>query len=63
VAKLARIRSAFIVFYFRQCTKTLPMGLIYAVRVDGVKDWKIYLYVYMPVMKTTYVADMTGEFK
>lgn len=53
---LPTIASAFIVFYFRQCTKAFPMELIDAARVDGVKDWKIYLYVYMPVMKTTYAA-------
>lgn len=53
---LPTIASAFIVFYFRQCTKAFPMELIDAARVDGVKDWKIYLYVYMPVMKSTYAA-------
>ncbi len=53
---LPTIASVFIVFYFRQCTKAFPSELIDAARVDGVKDWKIYLYVYMPVMKTTYAA-------
>ena len=53
---LPTIASAFIVFYFRQCTKAFPGELIDAARVDGVKEWKIYLYVYMPVMKTTYAA-------
>jgi lactose/L-arabinose transport system permease protein len=53
---LPTISSAFIVFYFRQCTKAFPSELIDAARVDGVKEWKIYLYVYMPVMKTTYAA-------
>ncbi len=53
---LPTIASAFIIFYFRQCTKAFPLDLIDASRVDGVKEWKIYLYVYMPVMKTTYAA-------
>lgn len=53
---LPTIASAFIIFYFRQCTKAFPSELIDASRVDGVKEWKIYLYVYMPVMKTTYAA-------
>ncbi|MFC5076816.1 Lactose transport system permease protein LacG [Vibrio thalassae] len=53
---LPTIASVFIVFYFRQCTKAFPSELIDAARVDGVKDWKIYLFVYMPVMKTTYAA-------
>ena len=53
---LPTIASVFIVFYFRQCTKAFPGELIDAARVDGVKEWKIYFYVYMPVMKTTYAA-------
>jgi lactose/L-arabinose transport system permease protein len=53
---LPTIASVFIVFYFRQCTKAFPQELIDAARVDGVKDWKIYLFVYIPVMKTTYAA-------
>lgn len=50
------VGSVFIVFYFRQCTKAFPPELIDAARVDGVKDWKIFLYVYIPVMKSTYAA-------
>ncbi|MGB5444212.1 MAG: carbohydrate ABC transporter permease [Psychromonas sp.] len=53
---LPTIASVFIVFYFRQCTKAFPAELISAARVDGVKEWKIYFYIYMPVMKTTYAA-------
>jgi len=53
---LPTIASVFIVFYFRQCTKAFAHELIDAARVDGVKDWKIYLFVYIPVMKTTYAA-------
>ena len=53
---LPTLAAVFVVFYFRQCTKAFPSELIDAARVDGVKDWKIYLYIYMPVMKTTYAA-------
>ena len=52
------ISSVFIIFYFRQCTKAFPTELIDAARVDGVQDWKIFLYVYIPVMKTTYAAAL-----
>jgi len=55
-AILPTVAAVFIIFYFRQCTKAFPSELIDAARVDGVKDWKIYLYIYMPVMKTTYAA-------
>jgi len=53
---LPTIASVFVIFYFRQCTKAFPHELIDAARVDGVKDWKIYVFVYIPVMKTTYAA-------
>ncbi len=50
------VAMVFIIFYFRQCTKSFPSELLDAARVDGIKDWKIYLFIYMPVMKTTYAA-------
>ncbi len=53
---LPGLGAVFIVFYFRQCTKAFPKELIDAARVDGVKDWKIFFYIYMPVMKNTYAA-------
>ncbi|UAB71028.1 carbohydrate ABC transporter permease [Vibrio sp. SCSIO 43132] len=53
---LPGLSAVFIIFYFRQCTKAFPRELIDAARVDGVKDWKIFLYIYMPVMKNTYAA-------
>ena len=55
---LPTLSSVFIIFYFRQCTKAFPTELIDAARVDGISDWKIFLYVYMPVMKTTYAAAL-----
>lgn len=50
------IASAFIIFYFRQCTKTFPRELIDAARVEGVAEWKIFLYVYFPIMRSSYSA-------
>ncbi|RKF14267.1 carbohydrate ABC transporter permease [Alginatibacterium sediminis] len=53
---LPTIASVFIVFYFRQCTKVFPKELIDAARVDGVKEWRIFVFVYWPVMRSTYAA-------
>jgi lactose/L-arabinose transport system permease protein len=50
------VSSIFIVFYFRQCSKSFPLELIDAARVEGVKEWKIFAYVYIPVMKATYAS-------
>jgi lactose/L-arabinose transport system permease protein len=50
------IASIFIIFYFRQATKAFPSELRDAARVDGLKEWQIFLYIYMPVMRSTYAA-------
>ena len=50
------VASAYIVFYFRQSTKAFPPELRDAARVDGLKEWQIFLYVYVPVMRSTYAA-------
>ena len=53
---LPMIASAFIIFYFRQATKAFPPELRDAARVDGLKEWQIFLYIYVPVMRSTYAA-------
>jgi lactose/L-arabinose transport system permease protein len=53
---LPAIASIFIIFYFRQATKAFPAELRDAARIDGLKEWQIFLYVYLPVMRSTYAA-------
>lgn len=53
---LPTIGSAFVVFYFRQSTKAFPSELRDAAKVDGLKEWQIFLYIYVPVMRSTYAA-------
>ncbi|MDR3474674.1 MAG: carbohydrate ABC transporter permease [Devosia sp.] len=53
---LPAIASIFIIFYFRQATKAFPGELRDAARVDGLKEWQIFLYIYLPVMRSTYAA-------
>jgi lactose/L-arabinose transport system permease protein len=53
---LPSIASIFIIFYFRQATKAFPSELRDAARIDGLKEWQIFLYVYLPVMRSTYAA-------
>ena len=50
------LASAYIVFYFRQSTKAFPSELREAARLDGLKEWQIFLFVYVPVMRSTYAA-------
>ena len=53
---LPAVSSAYIIFYFRQSTKAFPSELRDAARVDGLKEWQIFLFVYVPVMRSTYAA-------
>jgi lactose/L-arabinose transport system permease protein len=50
------VASIFIIFYFRQATKSFPAELRDAARVDGLKEWQIFWYIYVPVMRSTYAA-------
>lgn len=53
---LPSVAAVFIIFYFRQATKAFPHELRDAARVDGLKEWQIFLFIYMPVMRSTYAA-------
>ena len=53
---LPTIGSAFVIFYFRQSTKAFPSELRDAAKVDGLKEWQIFLFIYVPVMRSTYAA-------
>lgn len=53
---LPSIAAVFIIFYFRQATKAFPHELRDAARVDGLKEWQIFAFIYMPVMRSTYAA-------
>ncbi|WP_412535308.1 carbohydrate ABC transporter permease [Mesorhizobium sp. BAC0120] len=53
---LPTIASIFMIFYFRQATKAFPSELRDAARIDGLKEWQIFLHIYLPVMRSTYAA-------
>ena len=53
---LPGIASIFIIFYFRQATKAFPHELRDAARIDGLKEWQIFAFIYLPVMRSTYAA-------
>lgn len=48
--------TAFLIFFFRQSTKSFPKDLIEASRVDGLNELQIFFKIYMPTMKSTYAA-------
>ena len=53
---LPGIASIFMIFYFRQATKAFPRELRDAARIDGLKEWQIFFFIYLPVMRSTYAA-------
>lgn len=55
---LPGIAAIFMIFYFRQNTKAFPHELRDAARIDGLKEWQIFFWIYMPVMRSTYAAAM-----
>lgn len=50
------VASIFVIFFFRQNTKSFPRELVEAARVDGLNEWQIFFYIYIPTMKSTYAA-------
>ena len=53
---LPSIASIFVIFYFRQASKAFPGELRDAARIDGLKEWQIFVFIYVPVMRSTYAA-------
>lgn len=53
---LPTVASIFIIFYFRQATKAFPMSCVMLPASMASREWQIFLYVYMPVMRSTYAA-------
>lgn len=53
---LPGISSAFLIFFFRQNTRSFPRELIQAARIDGLSELGIFLRIYFPTMKSTYAA-------
>lgn len=56
------IATAFLIFFFRQNTKTFPKELVEAARIDGLGEFAIFTRIYMPTMKSTYAAAIVVTF-
>ncbi|MDZ5034050.1 carbohydrate ABC transporter permease, partial [Clostridium perfringens] len=50
------VASAFLIFFFRQNTKSFPKDLMEAARIDGLGEFGIFFKIYIPTMKSTYAA-------
>lgn len=50
------ICTAFLIFFFRQNTKSFPRSIVEAARIDGLSEPRIFFHMYIPVMKSAYAA-------
>jgi len=50
------ISTAFLIFFFRQNTKSFPKEILEAGRIDGLNEIQIFTRIYVPTMKSTYAA-------
>ncbi|MEM9104486.1 MAG: carbohydrate ABC transporter permease, partial [Pseudomonadota bacterium] len=51
-------QSGFCTLFMRNFIKGLPFPLIEAARVEGIAEWKIFLYIVLPLMKPAIAALM-----
>ncbi len=56
------VATAFLIFFFRQNTKSFPKDLIEAARIDGLGEVGIFFKIYMPTMKSSYAAAIIVTF-
>lgn len=54
--------TAFLIFFFRQNTKSFPKDILEAARIDGLSEPRIFVQMYMPVMKSSYAAGAIVAF-
>lgn len=50
------ISTAFLIFFFRQNTKSFPIETVQAARVDGLSEFGIFIRIYVPIMMPTFAA-------
>jgi lactose/L-arabinose transport system permease protein len=50
------ICTAFLIFFFRQSTKSFPKEILEAARIDGLNEIGIFFKIFAPTMRTTYAA-------
>lgn len=50
------ICTAFLIFFFRQNAKSFPKDILEAARIDGLNEPRIFIHMYVPVMKSSYAA-------
>lgn len=59
---LPGIATVFLIFMFRQAAQTFPFEIVQAARIDGLGEFRIFLSMFVPIMRPTYAAAATVTF-
>lgn len=59
---LPTVSTPFLIMLFRQSARSFPSEIIEAARIDGLPEFKIFLKMFIPTMRSTYAAAMTITF-
>lgn len=59
---ITTILNVFLIFFFRQSFKAMPISLIEAARIDGENEISIFFKIVFPVLKTTFAAGTIFAF-
>lgn len=53
---LPSISTPFLIMMFRQNSRNFPLDTLEASRIEGLSEFQIFLFMYVPMMKSTYAA-------
>ena len=53
---LPSISTRFLIMMFRQNSRNFPLDTLEASRIEGLSEFQIFLFMYVPMMKSTYAA-------
>ena len=59
---LPSVSTPFMIMLFRQASRSFPIDIIEASRLEGMSEVAIFFRMYVPIMKSTYGAAMTVTF-
>ena len=59
---LPSVSTPFMIMLFRQASRSFPIDIIEASRLEGMGEVAIFFKMYVPIMKSTYGAAMTVTF-
>jgi lactose/L-arabinose transport system permease protein len=59
---LPTLSTPFLIMMFRQSARAFPHDIIEAARIDGLSEFRIFLQMFIPTMRSTYAAAMTITF-